>query len=287
MADHYIGRSPVYGNFETQFLTPDSATTSFSLTYSVGSAGSIFVVYGGVLQAPNVSYSIGGGGSTIVFSEAPVTGTTLYLVYAGKQLTVPRTAGQEITKETFTGDGTTTSFTLANGPTVPAGIMVFVDGIQQREGTGNNFVSTGSTIVFSAAPDLSSEIDVYTLVKERISIDAVADGSISRAKLQAGIQKTVGQYYEILTNTTATAGSYYFINTTSAAVTLTLPATATLGDTVRVIDGAGTFGTNNLTIARNGNPIQGSATDMTVNTSGAAFDLVYYNATSGWRLFSV
>jgi hypothetical protein len=287
MADHYIGRAPVYGNFETQVLVPDSVTTSFPLTYAVGSAGSLTVVYGGVQQQPNVAYSIGGGGSTIVFSEAPVTGTTLYLVYAGKQLSVPRTVGQEITKETFSGDGTTTSFTLVNGPTVPAGIMVFVDGIQQREGTGNNFVSTGSTVVFSAAPDSGAEIDVYTLVKERISIDAVADGSISRAKLQAGIQKTVGQYVEITASTTATAGTYYFINTTSGAVTLTLPAVATLGDTVRIIDGAGTFATNNLTISRNGNPIQGSATDMTVNTSGAAFDLVYYNSTWGWRLFSV
>ena len=283
----YIGRSVTYGNFEVQLLTPDSTTTTFNLTYGVGAAGSILVVYGGIVQLPGTSYSIGGGGNTIVFSEAPVTGTTLYLVYLGKQLSVPRTAGQEITKETFSGDGTTTSFTLVNGPTIPAGIMVFVDGIQQREGAGNNFVSTGSTVVFSAAPDSGAEIDVYTLVKERISIDAVADGSISRAKLQAGIQKTVGQYVEITTNTTATAGTYYFINTTSAAITLTLPAVATLGDTVRIIDGAGTFATNNLTISRNGNPIQGSATDMTVNTDGAAFDLVYYNATSGWRLFSV
>lgn len=185
MADHYIGRSPVYGVFETQVLTPDSSTTSFNLTYSVGSAGSIFVVYGGVLQLPNVAYSIGGGGSTIVFSEAPVTGTTLYLVYAGKQLTVPRTAGGEVLNYKLTGDNTTTTYTLS-APSTAAGVIVFVDGIAQREGSGNNFICTGSSIIFSIAPETGAEIDIYQLSQERISIDTVADGSITTAKLANG-----------------------------------------------------------------------------------------------------
>ena len=185
MADHYIGRSPVYGVFETQILTPDSVTTSFNLTYSVGSAGSIFVVYGGVLQLPNVAYSIGGGGSTIVFSEAPVTGTTLYLVYAGKQLTVPRTAGGEVLNYKLTGDNTTTTYTLS-APSTAAGVIVFVDGIAQREGSGNNFICTGSSIIFSIAPETGAEIDIYQLSQERVSIDTVADGSITTAKLANG-----------------------------------------------------------------------------------------------------
>ena len=64
--------------------------------------------------------------------------------------------------------------------------MVFVDGILQREGSGNNYVSSGSTISFTSAPDSSAEIDVYTLVKEKVSIDTVADGSITVTKLAAG-----------------------------------------------------------------------------------------------------
>ena len=283
----YIGRDAVFGLFENQVLTPNSSTTTFTLDYAVGAASSILVVYGGVTQQPNVAYSISGGGATITFSEAPVTGTTLYIVYMGKQLTVARTAGMEVTTQTFTGDASTTSFTLTNAPVVPAGVMVFVDGLLQREGSGNNFVSSGQTIVFSTAPDSGAEIDVYTLTKEKISIDTVADGSITLAKLNAGIQKTVGQYYEISANTTAIASRYYFINTTAGAVTLTLPASATMGDTVRIIDAANTFDTNNLTIARNGHVIMGDAANMTVDTEGASFDLVYYNATHGWKLFSI
>jgi hypothetical protein len=181
----YIGRSVDIGMFEKQVLTPNSSTTTFTLTFAVGSANSLLVVYGGVIQEPQVAYSVSGGGQSIVFSEAPVTGTTLYIIYLGKQLTTPRAAGQETSKQTFTGDGTTTLFTLTDPPVVPAGIMVFVDGILQREGSGNNYVSGGSTINFNGAPDNGAEIDVYTLVKEKVSIDTVADGSITRAKLAA------------------------------------------------------------------------------------------------------
>jgi hypothetical protein len=179
----YIGRSVEIGMFEKQVLTADSSTTTFTLTFAVGSANSLLVVYGGVIQEPAVAYSVSGGGQQIVFSEAPATGTTTYIIYLGKQLTTPRAAGQETTKQTFAGDGSTVTYTLTDPPVVPAGIMVFVDGILQREGSGNNYVSSGSTISFSSAPDSSAEIDVYTLVKEKVSIDTVADGSITRAKL--------------------------------------------------------------------------------------------------------
>ena len=283
----YIGRDPVYGVFEKQVLTPDSSTTTFVLTYAVGSANSLLVVYSGVVQNPGVAYSISGGGAYITFSEAPATSADLYIIYLGKQVTVPRTAGQETTKQAFSGDGTTTSFTLTDPPVVPAGVMVFVDGVLQREGSGNNFQSTGSTIIFSAAPESGCEIDVYTLVKEKVSIDTVADGSITLAKLNAGIQKTIGQYYEISSNTTAVAGRFYFVNTSAGAVTVTLPTTATMGDTIRIIDGSATFDTNNLTVARNGHKIMGATADLTVNTEHAAFDLVYYNSTNGWKLFSI
>lgn len=286
MADHYIGRSPVYGNFEVQLLTPDSVTTSFPLTYSVGSAGSIFVVYGGVLQAPNIAYSIGGGGSTIVFSEAPVTGTTLYLVYAGKQLTVPRTAGQETATQSFTGDGTTATFTLTTPPVINSGAMVFVDGILQKLTT--NFSIVGSNVIFTAAPDLNAEIDVYTLVQERVSIDVPSNGSVTRAKLGSELTRTVAGVYSIIsTSSNVSAGNYYMIDTTASALTMTLPTVAILGDTIRFIDLSGTFATNNLTISRNGHKIQRSATDLTVNTTGAAFDLVYSNSTNGWLLLPV
>jgi len=86
------------------------------------------------------------------------------------------------------------------------------------------------------------------------------------------------------TNATMTAGYGYFVNTTSAAITMTLPSSPTLGDEVSIIDYAGTFDTNNLTVGRNSQPIMGSAADLTVSTERAAFTLVYSDSTQGWLL---
>jgi len=86
------------------------------------------------------------------------------------------------------------------------------------------------------------------------------------------------------TGFTAVAGEGYFINTTSGAITMTLPASPSLGDFVSVIDYAGTFDTNNLTVGRNSQPIQGSAADLVVATERAGFTLVYTDGTQGWLL---
>ena len=82
---------------------------------------------------------------------------------------------------------------------------------------------------------------------------------------------------------TATNGEGYFVNTTSSAVTMTLPASPSAGDIVAVKDYLMTFETNNLTIARNGSPINGGASiDLTISTSGASITLVYVDGTQGW-----
>jgi hypothetical protein len=83
---------------------------------------------------------------------------------------------------------------------------------------------------------------------------------------------------------TATAGNGYFCNTTSAAFTVTLPASPSLGDEVTLVDYAGTFDTNNLTVGRNSEKIEGTAADLTVSVERAAFTLVYTDSTQGWLL---
>jgi len=84
------------------------------------------------------------------------------------------------------------------------------------------------------------------------------------------------------TTTTAVAGQGYFIDTTSAAHTINLPASANRGDFVAIKDYAATFGTNNLIIGRNGHNIQGAANDSLIQTNRASLVLVYVDSTQGW-----
>jgi hypothetical protein len=86
------------------------------------------------------------------------------------------------------------------------------------------------------------------------------------------------------TGFTGAAGEGYFCDTTGGAFTATLPATPTLGDEVTFVDYAGTFDTNNLTVGRNSENIQGSAADLTVSVDRAGLTLVYSGATQGWLL---
>ncbi|MDA8915511.1 hypothetical protein N9J01_00250 [bacterium] len=81
---------------------------------------------------------------------------------------------------------------------------------------------------------------------------------------------------------TAVSGQGYFVDTTSDVHTVTLPASASRGDFIAIKDYAGTFNTNNLTIARNGHNIQGVANDSLISTNRASLVLVYVDSTKGW-----
>jgi hypothetical protein len=81
---------------------------------------------------------------------------------------------------------------------------------------------------------------------------------------------------------TAVAGNGYFVNTTSGAITVTLPATPSAGDLVGIKDYANTANTNNITIDRNGSNIQGTANNFTISVAGTSITLIYVDGTQGW-----
>ena len=83
---------------------------------------------------------------------------------------------------------------------------------------------------------------------------------------------------------TAAAGQGVFCDTSSAAFTLTLPASPSIGDEVAFKDYAKTFDTNNLTIARNSSKIEGGTDNLTVDVEGAGNTLVFTDSTQGWLL---
>lgn len=82
---------------------------------------------------------------------------------------------------------------------------------------------------------------------------------------------------------TIQAGAQILVNTNGGGVTVTLPASPSLGDQVNFVDQGYDFNTNALTVGRNGSNIANAASDLVVNTQGAAFGLVYSgDATTGW-----
>ena len=78
-----------------------------------------------------------------------------------------------------------------------------------------------------------------------------------------------------------------FCDTSGGAFTVTLPASPVKGDSIRIFDVGDAFDSNNLTIGRNGNPIMGDTQDLVVSTEGAAFEMVFYDGTQGWRIITI
>ena len=82
---------------------------------------------------------------------------------------------------------------------------------------------------------------------------------------------------------TAVSGEGYFVDTTGGAITMTLPASPSAGDIVAAKDYDSTFGTNNFTINRNSEPINGgNAVDPVISKAGTSLVLVYVDGTQGW-----
>ena len=83
---------------------------------------------------------------------------------------------------------------------------------------------------------------------------------------------------------TAVAGNGYWINTTSNACTITLPASASVGDTIIFADYARTWGTNKITIDSNGLNYQSDddSYDVEYGTDGLALSITYMDSTQGW-----
>ena len=255
------------------------------------------------------------------FGEVTLTGTE---TLTNKTLTSPKigtnildTAGLELINLTATGSAVN-EFTIANaattaGPTLSATGETNVPINITPKGTGDVFInppSSGSLAIKGNATnggklkifedtDLGSyhtgfttgnltEDIVYTLPLEdaTTSGDALtsnASGVLSWTTMSGG---TSWQAVETGATMPAVAGEGYFIDTTSNACNVTLPA-GTLGDEVSLIDYAGTFDVNALTVTPDsGEKIQGEAADATLTSSvqRSAFTLVYSGAAQGWLL---
>jgi hypothetical protein len=119
----------------------------------------------------------------------------------------------------------------------------------------------------------------------KVTADVIADGSITAVKLAPGAGGISWQSTPKTADFTATAGEGYFVNTTSAQITVTLPSSPTAGDEVSIVDYAGTADSNNILITSSNN-INGLSFDVVINYERGGISLVYIDATQGWVAYN-
>ena len=186
-----------------------------------------------------------------------------------------------------------TSITLVNTPNVADEIHVVVYSsfvLNSLVPNANAVNKTGDTLqgtinTQNLLPDTNNTRDIGSTTAR--FKDLHIQGTIYQAgsELSGGANAWITKLHTD-TGFTTTSGDRVFVDTSGASsnVTINLPATPSVGDSVRFVDVAGTFGTTNknLIVGRNSEKIMNSATDMTVSDNYSAFELVYSGSTYGW-----
>jgi hypothetical protein len=242
-------------------FTGDGSTVGFTLSITPTDENFTFVFIQGVYQDKS-TYTV--SGNTITFSTAPQNGYSVEVMSIGA---VNIQQASYLEYDNFTGDGSTTNYTLLNGsPSDEKFTMVYIQGVYQEKST---YSLSAGDIIFSTAPQSG-----YT-----IEIISVNGGGIQAAQSYTPTQtvETKVNVEVISTNTTAAGHNYLYVFT--ASLTLTLPASPEVGDSIKISNRSGT---TTCVLGRNGNNIMGSASDLTLDTASASFELIYSGATQGW-----
>lgn len=240
-------------------FTGNGSTTAYVLSMSISNENATQVYIDGVYQSKD-NYTT--SGSTLTFSTAPPNGAAVEVVH------IKAVAASTLNQNNFTGDGSTTAFTLSQNVTDETNTFVFIQGVYQEKSV---YSISGTTLTFTTAPQ-----NGYTVEVMAFGTITVGNAVISATDWQSTIQTS---------NFTAAAGKGYFVNTTSASITVTLPSSPSVGDEVSIVDYAGTADTNNITITSSDN-INGSSNDVKINYERGGVSIVYVDATQGWIAYS-
>jgi len=153
-----------------------------------------------------------------------------------------------------------------------------VNKISQRSGTAITLGNSGTDFQLPSGADI---------VAQSGSVITIAAGAtITNNGTATGFGATGAVNWDTTpktTTVTAVSGVGYFVNTTSGAITVNLPA-GVAGAIVAISDYANTAATNNITIDPNGtDKINGLNQDAKITTNGAAVTLIYVDSTRGWK----
>jgi hypothetical protein len=306
---------------ETFYIIKNGTTGSHTVQLKAVSGSGATVTFATGDKGYKLIYLDGVATNTGVFeaplgeaNEVTLTGTE---TLTNKTLTDPKLSPTATTAgkiEFLEGTNNGTNKTTLIGPAATADVTVTLPAATDTlVGKNTTDTLTNKTLNASQLVDLSIATgkladDSVTLAKmapgtdgNLISYDAsgnpvaVATGSSAQVLTSAGAGAppvfadaagggTDWQSVQTSTPFTAVAGNGYFINTTSGAIEMDLPA-GTLGDEISFVDYAGTFDSNALTIDQNGTEkIVGSTDPLTVSVERAANTLVYTDGTQGWLL---
>lgn len=170
-------------------------------------------------------------------------------------------------RQAFTPTSGQTSFTLSTAQILGAE-QVYLNGILLVRGTDYTTPTTTS-IVLSEGAAVGDSLEVMTL------------NNITTSGVLANYKQEIN--LAISSNTTLVTGYRYFVDT-SAARTLTLPASPSVGGEIQIFDATGTAGTNNITVNSNSNKINGEVQNATIDVDGASGTFTYTGSTYGWRI---
>lgn len=145
----------------------------------------------------------------------------------------------------------------------------------------NRYLQSDEDVPQPADPDMPAAADILTV--QQVATQAEAEGGTNNVHWMTPLRTAQAIIAQVATcrvrtaNFNVAAGGRYACNTSSGAFTATLPAEPGDGDRAEFLDSRKTWGTNNLTVARNGKTIDGTAADLVLDVEGGAVAMVYEN----------
>ena len=179
-------------------------------------------------------------------------------------------------RQTFTAVAAQTTFTV-DVQFIPGYEQVFMNGILLLRNTDYT-TPTEHTVVLASGATAGDIIDVLTVTNLN-SVNTYTQAEINNL---INANKYIDPL-SISANTTLAAKKRYFV-TSASALTLTLPASPALNDEIQILDASGNASTYNITVARNGNKINGGTGNLIIDNNGGWYTLLYTGATYGWKV---